>query len=77
MVLGFRKKSSSTQATTVNDRDAALIDEGQPPKTSLLPVFACGAGLFSDGYVNNVIGSVSTVLASVGLNFAPPQECPH
>ncbi|KAF7560036.1 hypothetical protein G7046_g4106 [Stylonectria norvegica] len=28
-----------------------------------LPVFACGAGLFSDGYINNVIGSVNTVLA--------------
>ncbi|KAH8171883.1 sugar transporter domain-containing protein [Sarocladium implicatum] len=26
-----------------------------------LPVFACGAGLFSDGYINNVIGSVTTV----------------
>ncbi|OAA35277.1 MFS phospholipid transporter Git1 [Metarhizium rileyi] len=29
-----------------------------------LPVFACGAGLFSDGYINNVIGSVNTVLKS-------------
>ncbi|KAK4164551.1 major facilitator superfamily domain-containing protein [Cladorrhinum sp. PSN259] len=28
----------------------------------LLPVMACGAGLFSDGYINNVIGSVITVL---------------
>ncbi|KAF7548937.1 hypothetical protein G7Z17_g6725 [Cylindrodendrum hubeiense] len=27
-----------------------------------LPVFACGAGLFSDGYINNVIGSVNTTL---------------
>ncbi|OAQ58621.1 MFS phospholipid transporter [Pochonia chlamydosporia 170] len=27
-----------------------------------LPVFACGAGLFSDGYINNVIGSVNTIL---------------
>ncbi|KAH7025014.1 MFS phospholipid transporter Git1 [Microdochium trichocladiopsis] len=27
------------------------------------PVFACGAGLFSDGYINNVIGSVNTTLA--------------
>lgn len=27
-----------------------------------LPVFACGAGLFSDGYINNVIGSVNVVL---------------
>ncbi|MCJ1340139.1 hypothetical protein MMC09_005433 [Bachmanniomyces sp. S44760] len=26
------------------------------------PTIACGAGLFSDGYLNNVIGSVSTIL---------------
>ncbi|KEF63503.1 uncharacterized protein A1O9_01481 [Exophiala aquamarina CBS 119918] len=26
------------------------------------PVFACGAGLFSDGYLNGVIGSVNTIL---------------
>jgi hypothetical protein len=26
------------------------------------PVIACGAGLFSDGYLNGVIGSVSTML---------------
>ncbi|KAK4230119.1 major facilitator superfamily domain-containing protein [Podospora fimiseda] len=28
----------------------------------ILPVMACGAGLFSDGYINNVISSVITVL---------------
>ncbi|MCJ1477799.1 hypothetical protein MMC13_006472 [Lambiella insularis] len=27
------------------------------------PTIACGAGLFSDGYLNGVIGSVSTILA--------------
>jgi hypothetical protein len=26
------------------------------------PVIACGSGLFSDGYVNGVIGSVNTML---------------
>lgn len=66
MVFGFRKKSSSTPgaATAVEDlpHDAPL-DQAQPQSSSLLPVFACGAGLFSDGYVNNVIGSVSTLLA--------------
>ncbi|KAL7893097.1 major facilitator superfamily domain-containing protein [Trichoderma sp. SZMC 28014] len=41
------------------------IEVGLRRKTffqTALPVFACGAGLFSDGYVNNVIGSVNTVL---------------
>lgn len=31
----------------------------------LWPVIACGAGLFSDGYLNGVIGSVSTMLATI------------
>lgn len=31
----------------------------------LWPVIACGAGLFSDGYLNGVIGSVNTMLASI------------
>ncbi|PGH35558.1 hypothetical protein GX50_01539 [[Emmonsia] crescens] len=26
------------------------------------PIIACGAGLFSDGYLNNIIGSVNTIL---------------
>ncbi|KAJ3003994.1 hypothetical protein HKX48_001470 [Thoreauomyces humboldtii] len=39
---------------------------GKSFMTRLLPVFACGAGLFSDGYINNVIGSVGTVL---GLEY--------
>ncbi|RDW67078.1 hypothetical protein BP5796_09827 [Coleophoma crateriformis] len=29
------------------------------------PVFACGAGLFSDGYLQSVIGSVTTILSSI------------
>jgi hypothetical protein len=31
----------------------------------LWPVIACGAGLFSDGYLNGVIGFVSTMLAKI------------
>ncbi|KMQ41606.1 MFS phospholipid transporter [Trichophyton rubrum] len=29
------------------------------------PTIACGAGLFSDGYLNNVIGSVNTILSTI------------
>ncbi|KAI9732780.1 MAG: hypothetical protein M1834_003718 [Cirrosporium novae-zelandiae] len=29
------------------------------------PTIACGAGLFSDGYLNNVIGSVGTMLSTI------------
>ena len=31
--------------------------------SSMWPAFTCGAGLFSDGYVNNSIGTVSTCLS--------------
>jgi hypothetical protein len=48
--------------------DSRNQDNGQPKtlETALerksffqaaLPVFACGAGLFSDGYINNVSGT--------------------
>lgn len=34
------------------------------------PVIACGAGLFSDGYLQSVIGSVNTILAAIyGAEF--------
>jgi MFS family permease len=33
--------------------------------TRLTPVLACGAGLFSDGYLNGVIGFVSTMLSKL------------
>lgn len=31
-----------------------LATESKPFFQKVLPVFACGAGLFSDGYINNV-----------------------
>ncbi|KAI1814293.1 MFS general substrate transporter [Poronia punctata] len=40
---------------------APPIDQ-KPFMEAIWPVLASGAGLFSDGYVNNVIGSVGTVL---------------
>ncbi|KFH43148.1 metabolite transport protein -like protein [Hapsidospora chrysogenum ATCC 11550] len=46
--------------------EAAVSDAPQPRpfKEAAMPVFACGAGLFSDGYINNVIGSVNTLLGT-------------
>ena len=39
--------------------EAAVSDAPQPRpfKEAAMPVFACGAGLFSDGYINNVSAS--------------------
>ncbi|KAH8601425.1 major facilitator superfamily domain-containing protein [Bisporella sp. PMI_857] len=42
-----------------------LADTGKSRWERLWPVIACGAGLFSDGYINNVIGSVSTILSTI------------
>jgi MFS family permease len=50
------------------ERDVALVHTvplAQVPKgrwERSWPVIACGAGLFSDGYLNGVIGSVTTML---------------
>ncbi|KAI1741628.1 putative MFS phospholipid transporter [Xylaria scruposa] len=49
--------------------DDAEASSGLPPidqkpfMEAIWPVLACGAGLFSDGYINNVIGSVNTVFS--------------
>lgn len=40
-------------------------DDGKVKMKVLWPAFCSGAGLFSDGYVNNSIGTVSTCLKSI------------
>ncbi|KAI0483552.1 putative MFS phospholipid transporter [Xylaria cf. heliscus] len=66
------EKAAAEQATKGAPASPILDDAeasgGLPPidqkpfMEAIWPVLACGAGLFSDGYINNVIGSVSTVL---------------
>jgi len=46
-------------------RRASLADTGKSRWERLWPVIACGAGLFSDGYLNAIIGSVSTMLGTI------------
>jgi MFS family permease len=49
----------------VHDASSHDVHHAQQPKgrwDRSWPVIACGAGLFSDGYLNGVIGSVSTML---------------
>lgn len=41
----------------------AITDKGRWER--LWPVIACGAGLFSDGYLNNIIGPVNTMLKTI------------
>ncbi|PCD27555.1 hypothetical protein FGRA07_02694 [Fusarium graminearum] len=65
-MLGFGKKSDSNASDEARHNDESYVPEDDIPQRpwieTALPVFACGAGLFSDGYINNVIGSVNTTL---------------
>ena len=47
------------------ERHASVTATQKSQWERLWPVIACGAGLFSDGYLNGVIGSVSTMLSTV------------
>lgn len=46
-------------------RQPAVVETDKSRWERLWPVLACGAGLFSDGYLNNVIGSVNTILSTL------------
>ncbi|KAI9055977.1 hypothetical protein LZ554_000911 [Drepanopeziza brunnea f. sp. 'monogermtubi'] len=48
-----------------NVAENQLENTGKNTWERIWPAMACGAGLFSDGYVNNVIGSVSTMLSTI------------
>ncbi|KAL6365889.1 hypothetical protein LRP88_00471 [Fusarium phalaenopsidis] len=62
-MFGFGKKSEENSVEPHNSDNADIEPRPQRPWIeTALPVFACGAGLFSDGYINNVIGSVNTTL---------------
>ncbi|KAJ0104324.1 mfs phospholipid transporter git1 [Diaporthe amygdali] len=66
-MLNFRrKKSAESEVAAQQEAEAVAVAVDaprQPFRKAIVPVIACGAGLFSDGYINNVIGSVTTVLA--------------
>lgn len=47
------------------ERRGSIAGTGKSFYDRIWPAFACGAGLFSDGYLNGVIGSVSTMLKRI------------
>ncbi|KAI1454412.1 MFS general substrate transporter [Annulohypoxylon moriforme] len=63
MFWGKNKEEDQEVVSEAVVDTAPPIDQ-KPFWQVIWPVLACGAGLFSDGYVNNVIGSVSTTLGS-------------
>lgn len=51
-MFSFNHKSPTTGAD-----EAQMVEQPAEKKSfrkAILPVMACGAGLFSDGYINNV-----------------------
>ncbi|KAI9650744.1 glycerophosphoinositol permease [Ciborinia camelliae] len=67
-----RKSAADVNDIAVNSSNSSPPQSVDPladiPKTRwerLWPAMACGSGLFSDGYINNVIGSVSTMLGKI------------
>ena len=58
--VGIKEEPS---ADAVAERKNSYVATYKTRWERLWPVIACGAGLFSDGYLNGVIGSVSTMLA--------------
>ncbi|CAH2350723.1 glycerophosphocholine permease Git4p [[Candida] railenensis] len=70
--VGWTKKVSQELPkgkAEFEDEAAQLYDEDESAKkvtfNTLWPTFCCGAGLFSDGYVNNSIGTINTCLSTL------------
>ncbi|CAO1597059.1 glycerophosphoinositol permease [Xanthoria calcicola] len=58
-----RESSPAGESAVDYDHDAVvLIDPQKSRWERSWPTIACGAGLFSDGYLNGVIGQVNTIL---------------
>ena len=49
-----RRAANETQTSGVESNEPALTDTGKTYWQRRIPVIACGAGLFSDGYLNSV-----------------------
>ncbi|KAF4634441.1 hypothetical protein G7Y89_g3666 [Cudoniella acicularis] len=67
-MFGSKNESDSPPVTTSENYVQNVDPLAEIPKTQwerMWPALACGSGLFSDGYINNVIGSVSTMLGTI------------
>lgn len=59
------KEPYAADVPEVDNRRGSIANTDKSQWDRLWPVIACGAGLFSDGYLNGVIGSVNTMLAQI------------
>lgn len=56
-------QQAAAEGQTVRRSSISQTEKGRWER--LWPVIACGAGLFSDGYLNNIIGPVNTMLSKI------------
>ncbi|EHK98943.1 putative metabolite transport protein [Glarea lozoyensis 74030] len=61
-MFGSKKPVAETEAEPYTQNVDPLAEIPKTRWERIWPAMACGSGLFSDGYINNVIGSVSTIL---------------
>lgn len=61
--VGAQEPSATEVASA--ERRGSITETDKSQWERLWPVIACGAGLFSDGYLNGVIGSVNTMLSTI------------
>lgn len=59
------KHDATPEAAAVQEQHITYEETEKSRWDRLWPVIACGAGLFSDGYLNGVIGFVSTMLGKI------------
>ncbi|OKL56184.1 hypothetical protein UA08_08444 [Talaromyces atroroseus] len=59
----YEKHPEALQAPDVDDIPIDALPKSRWERS--WPVIACGAGLFSDGYLNGIIGSVNTMLSDI------------
>ncbi|KAI5296117.1 hypothetical protein KEM52_005578 [Ascosphaera acerosa] len=59
----LRKTLAADSASDMERQSTASVAKSRWERS--WPVIACGAGLFSDGYLSNVIGSVNTILKTI------------
>ncbi|KAK6429943.1 glycerophosphoinositol permease [Oleoguttula sp. CCFEE 5521] len=65
MDVNEKHASEKLTAEKLIDQQGPVAATNKSQWERLWPVVACGAGLFSDGYLNGVIGSVNTMLAMI------------
>lgn len=74
VMLNFRRKKSAESETSAQQAAVAVDTPRQPFRKAIVPVIACGAGLFSDGYINNVSAPTCAV-RSVAVPWLPCLAC--